>query len=66
MKSKSITHRWVINSLGVILFILVGLEIVFGFGVKTYFYDFAKRSLENKATMPLTAIPVITEMQSTS
>ena len=51
MKSKSITHRWVINSLGVILFILVGLEIVFGFGVKTYFYDFAKRSLENKATM---------------
>ena len=51
MKSKSITHRWVINSLGVILFILVGLEIVFGFGVKSYFYDFAKRSLENKATM---------------
>ena len=38
MAVKKITKRWLLNSLGVILVILIALEIVIAFSIKDYYY----------------------------
>ena len=48
-RSKSITRRWIVNSLGVISVILIGLEIGLGFWIKNYYYDIARNTLSSKA-----------------
>ncbi len=51
MRSRSITRRWIVNSLSVIVVILVGLEIALSFGIKGYYYDIAKNILSSKKTV---------------
>ena len=43
MAVKKITRRWLINSLGVILVILIALEIAISVSVKNYYYSSARR-----------------------
>lgn len=43
MPVKKITRRWIVNSLGVILVILIALEVVISVSIKNYYYDSAER-----------------------
>ncbi|MBR5872521.1 MAG: HAMP domain-containing histidine kinase [Oscillospiraceae bacterium] len=43
MAVKKITRRWLFNSLGVILVILIALEVVIAFSVKDYYYGSVER-----------------------
>lgn len=43
IKMKKITARWLFNSLGVILVILISLEIAVAFSIKNYYYESVER-----------------------
>ena len=43
MAKKSITKRWLINNLGVVLMILLIIEMVFIYVVQNYYYSSAKQ-----------------------
>ncbi|MBQ7873940.1 MAG: HAMP domain-containing histidine kinase [Oscillospiraceae bacterium] len=49
MAVKKITKRWLFNSLGVILVILIALEVVIAFSVKDYFYGSVERVVYSQA-----------------
>ena len=51
MRKRSITQRWLINSMGVILVILVALEIGFAFSIQNYYYNSAKQYVNSKMNM---------------
>ena len=42
MAKKSITKRWIINNLGVIILALLVIEMVVIYAVQSYFYSSAK------------------------
>lgn len=42
MKKGSITQRWFINSLGIVLLIFIIIEIVFTFSMRNYYYSYSK------------------------
>lgn len=65
-RSKSITRRWVVNSLGVVLVILVGLEIGIGVGMKNYYYDIARNTLSSKADILYARLNLIQGSDTTS
>lgn len=48
-KPKSVTIRWAINSLSLILFILVIFELTFVITIKNYYYSSAAASIKAKA-----------------
>lgn len=43
IKMKKITARWLVNSLGVIIVILISLEIAVAFSIKNYYYEGVER-----------------------
>lgn len=45
MKIKSITHRWVLNTFGVITLVLVIINIIFIVHIKRYYYNYAEQTL---------------------
>lgn len=49
MAVKKITRRWLFNSLGVILVILIALEFVIAFSVKDYYYGSVERIVYSQA-----------------
>ncbi len=49
MAVKKITKRWLSNSLGVILVILIALEFVIAFSVKDYYYGSIERIVNSQA-----------------
>ncbi len=49
VKGKKITTRWLFNSLGVILVILISLEIAIGFSIKNYFYESVERIMVSQS-----------------
>ena len=49
VKVKKITARWIFNSLGVILVILISLEFALGFSIKNYFYESVERVMTSQA-----------------
>ena len=49
MAVKKITKRWLFNSLGVILVILIALEVVIAFSVKDYYYGSVERVIYSQA-----------------
>ena len=49
MAVKKITRRWLFNSFGVILVILIALEIVIAFSIKDYYYGSAERVVYSQA-----------------
>ena len=50
MAVKRITKRWLINSLGIILIILILLEIVLAFGIKNYYYNTVEQAINARAS----------------
>lgn len=48
MAKKSITKRWLINNLGVVLMILLIIEMVFIYAVQNYYYSSARQYLVSK------------------
>lgn len=66
MRSKSITRRWIVNSLGVIVVILVGLEIALSVGIKGYYYDIAKNVLSSKKTVISSRLTLIEDSENSN
>ncbi len=50
IKTKSITNRWLINSLSLILIILLILSICFAFVVRNYFYSGIQQTIKGRAS----------------
>lgn len=48
MAKRSITTRWLVNSLGIILVILIVIEIVFSLAIQNYYYNSARQLLTSK------------------
>lgn len=48
MAKRSITQRWLVNNLGVILGILIALEIAFALAIQKYYYYSAKQYVYSK------------------
>lgn len=65
-RSKSITKRWIYNSLGVICVILIGLEVGLGFFIKNYYYDMARNTLSSKADILYARLNLIQGNDTTS
>ncbi len=65
-KSKSITRRWVVNTLGVILILLIGVEIGLGIGFKNYYYDISRNTLSSKADILYARLNLIRGSDTTS
>lgn len=49
MAVKKITKRWLFNSLGVILVILIALEVVIAFSIKDYYYGSVEKVVYSQA-----------------
>lgn len=49
IKVKKITKRWIINSLGVILVILISLGVAISVSIKNYFYESVERVMLSQA-----------------
>jgi len=56
MAYKTITKRWLINSLGVILVILITFEIVFAFGIRNYYYGGVRQIANSRADVIVTTL----------
>ena len=48
MARKSITKRWIVNNLGVIVLALVVIELVVIYAIQSYYYSSAKQYLISK------------------
>ncbi len=51
MAKRSIMWRWIVNSLGVILIILVAIEIGFGVTIRNYYYGSTQQYLSSKLSI---------------
>lgn len=49
MPVKKITRRWLFNSFGVIVFIIVAIEIVAAVGISSYYYNSVRQTLLSRA-----------------
>ncbi len=50
MAIKKITKRWLLNSFGVILVILIALEIAFAIGIRGYYYSGILQAVKSRAS----------------
>ncbi len=48
---KSITHRWLINGLSIIVVVLIVLDVGFALAISSYYYDSTRKTLESKANL---------------
>ena len=48
MAKKSITRRWIVNNLGVIVLALIVIELTVIYAIQSYFYSSAKQYLVSK------------------
>ena len=48
MSKKSITTRWLLNSLGIVLIILIAIEVIFTVSIQNYYYNSARQYLNSK------------------
>ena len=48
MAKKSITRRWIVNNLGVVILALIVIELVVIYAIQSYFYNSAKQYLVSK------------------
>lgn len=51
MAVKRITWRWLFNSFGVIVVIILAAEIVFAFGISRFYYNSVRQTLESRAAL---------------
>lgn len=61
MAMKSITKRWLFNNLGIILVILIIAEIVFGVGIRSYYYNGVSQVLDAHANTQIGLFNKMTE-----
>ncbi len=64
MAKRSITQRWLINSLGIILFILIIIEVVFSVAVQNYYYNSAKQYMTSKLNLINSMLLKVSQDQS--
>lgn len=48
MAKKSITKRWIVNNLGVVVLVMLMLDLIFIYAIQSYFYSSAKQYLVSK------------------
>ena len=48
---KSITHRWLVNSLSIIVVILIVLDVGFALTISSYYYQSVRQALDTKANL---------------
>ena len=48
MAKKSITKRWIINNLGVVVLVMIMLDLAFVYSIQSYFYSSARQYLVSK------------------
>lgn len=51
MAVKKITRRWLFNSFGVIVFIILAVEVAFAFAISYYYYDSVRQTLLTQANL---------------
>ncbi len=61
---NSITKRWLLNSLGVILLILIVTEICFGIGIRSFYYNGIKQAIDARANAAVNLLEKTTENPS--
>ena len=49
MKVKGITRRWLINGVGLILILLIGVEVASAIAVRGWYYSRVEQELTNQA-----------------
>lgn len=47
-KQQSIIRRWLVRSMGVIIFVLVALEIILVFSIRSYYYSNVRSTIETR------------------
>ena len=55
MAMKKITRRWLVNGLGVIFVILLGVMIAFSFGVRSFYYSSVQQIILSRSSVISTA-----------
>lgn len=53
VKIKSITQRWMVNTLSVVLAALLFLAVIFAFGMRNFYYSAARQALDARANLAL-------------
>ena len=53
MAMKKITRRWLVNGLGVIFVILLGVMIAFSFGVRSFYYSSVQQIIISRSSVIL-------------
>ncbi|MDE6502526.1 MAG: HAMP domain-containing histidine kinase [Ruminococcus sp.] len=48
MAKKSITKRWIVNNLGVVVLVMLMLDLIFIYAIQSYFYSSARQYLISK------------------
>ena len=51
MAVNRITKRWLLNSFGIILFILIAIVIVSSFAIRTYFYNSVQQEINSRSNV---------------
>ena len=51
MAVRSITKRWLYNSMSMILVILIAIVVMASYSIKTYYYNGVRQSVESRATV---------------
>ena len=49
MAKRKITKRWLLNSFGIILLILIAIEILSAYGLKSYYYSGVRQTVVSRA-----------------
>ena len=50
-KRRRITKRWLLNSFGIILLILIAIEILSAYGLKSYYYSGVRQTVVSRADL---------------
>ena len=66
MAKKSITKRWIVNNLGVIILALLVIEMVVIYAVQSYFYSSAKQYIISKINAVTSVLSIHSQDSSTS
>jgi len=48
---KKITWRWLLNSFGVIVVIILAVELIFAYSISSYYYNAVRQTLRSRATL---------------
>lgn len=61
MAKKSITKRWIVNNLGVVVLVMIVLDLIFIYAIQSYFYSSAKQYLISKINAVTSVLSVYSQ-----